>query len=81
MLPPVIADGYCAMIFTMVTDDGEESIQMTSNDFIIILDSGCSIAVSPDRTDFTDFCPVQDVEARSSSPSFCDFSLVECTWS
>jgi hypothetical protein len=67
MLPPVIAEGYHDMIFAMASDDGEESIQMTSNDSIVILDSGCSITISPDWTDFTELHPVQDVELKGIS--------------
>ena len=55
------------MIIAMASDDGEESIQMTSNDSIVILDSSCSISISPDQTDFTEFHPVQDMELKGIS--------------
>jgi hypothetical protein len=56
-----------AFLFALQSEESyhAEYAQITSDDLLCILDSGCSIAISPDITDFPDGIePINDLELK-----------------
>jgi hypothetical protein len=43
-----------ALLFAMKADFDSNFLNITSDDLLVVLDSGCSIAITPDRSDFLD---------------------------
>ena len=65
VLPPAIAEASCAMVFALAMDSTfSESHQLTSDDVIVLLDSGTSSAVSNNELDFEYIQPIQDLELK-----------------
>ena len=54
-----------ALLFTLHNDFSEGTANITSDDFMVVLDSGCTCAISFDKKDFVgSICPVQFVELK-----------------
>jgi hypothetical protein len=68
-LPPCHAAEICAMLFALQLDFSEGTAPITSNDMlVVIVDSGCTCAISFDKNDFVGpICPVQNVQLHSIS--------------
>ena len=65
VLPPAVTEASRAMVFALVTDSTfSESHQLTSDDVIVLLNSGTSCAVSNNTLDFEYIQPVQDLELK-----------------
>ena len=65
VLPPAIAEASHAMVIALVMDSTfSESHQLTSDDVIVLLDSGTSCAVSNNELDFEYIQPIQDLELK-----------------
>ena len=65
VLPPAIAEASRAMVFALVMDSTfSESHQLTSDDVIVLLNSGTSCAVSNNELDFEYIQPVQDLKLK-----------------
>ena len=53
------------MLFALHNDFSKGTAAITSNDFMVILDSGCTCAISFDKKDFVDSIrPIQFVELK-----------------
>ena len=65
VLPPAVAEASHAMVFALAMDSTfSESHQLTSDDVIVLLDSGTSCAVSNNELDFEYIQPIQDLELK-----------------
>jgi hypothetical protein len=57
-----------AMLFALHSDFAEGTAPITSDDMLVILDSGCTCAITFDKSDFVGpIRPVQDVELKGMS--------------
>ena len=58
------------MLFALHNDFSEGTAAITSDDFMVVLDSGCTCAISFNKKDFVDsICPVQFVELKGIASS------------
>ena len=65
VLPPAIAEASHAMVFALAMDSTfSESHQLTSDDVIVLLNSGTSCAVSNNELDFEYIQPIQNLELK-----------------
>ena len=65
VLPFWQAQDYQASLFSLHTDYFKETAPVTSNDLLVVLDSGCTCAISFDKHDFVGpIHPVQLVELK-----------------
>jgi hypothetical protein len=65
-LPTANAVHLRSLIYAFASDDGEfsDAMQISSDDEIVVLDSGTSCPISNDETDFDSIEPVQGVELK-----------------
>ena len=67
-LPPCHAAEIRAMLFALQSDFSEGTAPITSDDMLVILDSGCTCAISFDKNDFVGpIRPVQNVQLQGIS--------------
>jgi hypothetical protein len=68
-LPPCHAAEIRAMLFDLQLDFSEGTAPITSNDMLVILDSGCTCAISFDKNDFVGPThPGQNVQLQGKNP-------------
>ena len=69
-LPFQQAKEYQAMLFALHTDYSKGTAPVTSDDLLVVLDSGCTCAISFDKHDFVGpIHPVQFVELKGIASS------------
>jgi hypothetical protein len=67
-LPPHQAAKLRAMLFALHSDYSEGTVPLTSDDLLVVLDSGCTCAITFNKSDFIDTIrPVQNVELQGIS--------------
>jgi len=80
ILPPALAEGYRAMLFALAPDDSTNSTQMTSDDEIVVLDSGASCAISHDKSDFDWIKPIQNITLKGIASGLSIKGIGVATW-
>ena len=59
------AKDYCVMLFTLHSNYSEGTAPVTSDDLLVILDSGCTCTISFNKQDFIGpICPVQFIKLK-----------------
>jgi hypothetical protein len=70
-----------AMLFTLHSDFAEGTTPITSDDMLVILDSGCTCAITFDKSDFIGpIHPVQDVELMGISSGLKVAGVGQVIW-
>ena len=74
------AKDYRAMLFALHSDYSEGTAPVTSDDLLVILDSGCTCAISFDKQDFIGpIHPVQLIELKGIASGYKSKALVQST--
>ena len=69
------------MLFALHNDFSEGTATITSDDFMVVLDSGCTCTISFDKKDFVDsICPVQLVEFKGIASGLSIQGVSQAHW-
>jgi hypothetical protein len=69
------------MLFTLHSNFDEGTAPITSDDMLVVLDSGCTCAITFDKDDFVgQIRPVQNVELQGISSGLCVEGIGQVNW-